>query len=283
MDLSKNNQKYDGVRERGQHIRHIWYGTHCRETRFLGANYPMARTPPNPKVLQVLRICKEEGKRSSKMTWISRFECTDLSRPPQQAFVRQSLSLEQDLARSPQHRRPKCPFSFHSRFGCKKIPQEKGKKTFFIICTKSPDICTKSPDNIQQKCTCTDHKRAGTKVPSTSAHSLYVEWQNCFLTFAKHATSWKNKRTREKPQSGRYLSVKTWVHYGFKYVDDSGDHRQAHPRIWIIYPFCISEVIGCFVVQVWMTRLLARQRNVVKEYSVIWCENRLPRSQVKSS
>jgi hypothetical protein len=49
--------------------------------------------------------------------------------------------------------------------------------------------CTKSPDNIQQKCTCTDHKRAGTKVPSTSAHSLYTEWQNCSSTFAKHATS----------------------------------------------------------------------------------------------
>jgi hypothetical protein len=58
----------------------------------------------------------------------------------------------------------------------------------------------KSPDKIQQKCTCTDHKRAGTKVPSTSAHSLYAEWQYCSLIFAKHATSWdeKGKNARKK-------------------------------------------------------------------------------------
>ncbi len=148
---------------------------------------PMARRPPKRNLLPVLRVCNEGGRRSNKTTWISRFEYTDLPCPSQQASVYQNLSFDPDLSRSPQHRRPKWPFSFHTRFGCKKIPQEKGggndKKRAFL------SKCTKSPDNIQQKCTCTDHKRAGTKVPSTSAHSLYTEWQNCFLIFAKHATS----------------------------------------------------------------------------------------------
>ncbi len=53
---------------------------------------------------------------------ISRFEYTDLSCPSKQASVHQSLSFGQDLPPSPQHRRPKWPFSFHTRFGCKKIP-----------------------------------------------------------------------------------------------------------------------------------------------------------------
>jgi hypothetical protein len=142
----------------------------------------MARRSPKRSLLPVLRICNEGGRRSN--TWISRFEYTDPPCPSQQASVYQSLSFDPDLAWCPQHRRPKWPFSFHTRFGCHKIPQEEG-----ILWNK----CTKSPDNIPEKCTCTDHKRAGTKVPSTSAHSLYTEWQNCLLIFAKHAASLDEK------------------------------------------------------------------------------------------
>jgi hypothetical protein len=52
---------------------------------------------------------------------------------------------------------------------------------------------------------------------------------------------------------------KTWVHDVLKYVDDNSDRRKA-PKRRIIYPFCIAEEIGCFVVQVWMARLLAKKK-----------------------
>jgi hypothetical protein len=68
-----------------------------------------------------------------------------------------------------------------------------------------------------------------------------------------------NKRTPEKSHSGRY-TVETWAHDVLKYVDDSGDQRKAHPRMRIVYPFCISEVIGRFVVQVWMARVLGKTK-----------------------
>jgi hypothetical protein len=53
----------------------------------------------------------------------------------------------------------------------------------------------------------------------------------------------------------RDISVETWVHDFLKYVDDSGNQRKA-PRRRIIDPFSIAEVIGCFVVQVWMACVL---------------------------
>jgi hypothetical protein len=42
----------------------------------------------------------------------------------------------------------------------------------------------------------------------------------------------------------------------------------------IIVPFCIAEVIGCFVVQVWMTRVLGetKQRNEGMGHDLIGCE-----------
>ncbi len=74
-------------------------------------------------------------------------------------------------------------FLFSHSLRLQKDPQEKGKKT-----TRSDSTIL-----LQQKCTCTNHIRAGTKVPPTSAHSLYTEWKNCSLTFATHATSWDEK------------------------------------------------------------------------------------------
>jgi hypothetical protein len=141
----------------------------------------MARRSPKRDMLLLLRICNEGSRLSNKTTWTSGFIYTDPMVPSKQASVYQSLSFEPDL--SPQHRRPKWPFSCHTRFGCKE--KSKCTKTTGSILVSS---CAKGPDNIQQKCTCTDHKRAGTKVPPTSAHSLKVEWQSCSLTFAKHAT-----------------------------------------------------------------------------------------------
>ncbi len=91
-----------------------------------------------------------------------------------------------------------------------------------------------------------------------------------------------NKRTHEKWQLGWsslndssmitkehqrrwsvWWSVETWVHDVPKYVNDLCDHRRAH-KLRIIDPFCIAEVIGCFVVQVWMARLLDEEirRNI---------------------
>ncbi len=68
------------------------------------------------------------------------------------------------------------------------------------------------------------------------------------------------EKKREKKQSGRYISVETWFHDVPKYVDDGGDQRKAKPKMSIIDPFCISEVIGCFVVQVWIARVLGETK-----------------------
>jgi hypothetical protein len=109
---------------------------------------PMARRPPKRNLLPVLRVCNEGGRRSNKTTWISRFEYTDPSGPSQQASVYQNLSVEPDLSRSLQHRRPKWPFSSHTRFGCKKIPQEKGgggnDKLFLVNAQKVHTIFNKN-------------------------------------------------------------------------------------------------------------------------------------------
>ncbi len=56
-----------------------------------------------------------------------------------------------------------------------------------------------------------------------------------------------------------YISVETWVHDVLKYVDDRGDQRKT-PKRRIIEPFGIAEVIGCFVVQVWMARVLGETK-----------------------
>ncbi len=69
------------------------------------------------------------------------------------------------------------------------------------------------------------------------------------------------KRTHEKWQSGWYVSVQTCIHDVLKCVDDSGDERKAQIRFGrIIEPFGIAEVIGCFVVQVWMASLLVEKK-----------------------
>jgi hypothetical protein len=52
----------------------------------------------------------------------------------------------------------------------------------------------------------------------------------------------------------------TWAHDVLKYVDDSGYQRKFYPRTRIIYPFCIPEVVVCFVVQVWMTCVLGETK-----------------------
>ena len=80
-----------------------------------------------------------------------------------------------------------------------------------------------------------------------------------------------NKRTHGKLQSGRYISVETWVHDVLKYVDDGGDHRNGKYSMRIIYPFCIAEVIGYFVVQVWMARVLGetKKRNEGIEHDLM--------------
>ncbi len=71
----------------------------------------------------------------------------------------------------------------------------------------------------------------------------------------------KTKRTREKWQSGRYVSVETWFHDVLKYVDDAGHQRNAQYRIdRIVEPFGIAEVIRCFVVQVGMARVLVKKK-----------------------
>ncbi len=58
--------------------------------------------------------------------------------------------------------------------------------------------------------------------------------------------------------SGRYISVETWVDDVPKNVDYTGDHRKAK-KMRIIEHFRITEVIRCFVVQVWMARVLSRR------------------------
>ena len=90
-------------------------------------------------------------------------------------------------------------------------------------------------------------------------------------------------RTHEKWQSGRYTSVETWVHDVLKYVDDRGDQRKT-PIRRIIEPFGIAEVIGCFVVQVWMACVLGETKKRHEGiYSVIWCENRRNKNVTKVS
>ncbi len=61
-------------------------------------------------------------------------------------------------------------------------------------------------------------------------------------------------------QAGRYLSVETWVHNVLKYVDDTGNQRNPHKGRRIVHPFGIAEVIGRFVVQVWMARFLVKKK-----------------------
>ncbi len=56
------------------------------------------------------------------------------------------------------------------------------------------------------------------------------------------------------------MSVETCGHEVPKYVDAKGDHRKAQIRMRIIQPFCISEVIGRFAVQVWMARVLGETK-----------------------
>jgi hypothetical protein len=70
----------------------------------------------------------------------------------------------------------------------------------------------------------------------------------------------QNERMKNDNQAGRYLSVETWVHNVLKYVDDTGNQRKTGRRRTIIDPFGIAEVIGCFVVQVWMTRVLGETK-----------------------
>ncbi len=89
-----------------------------------GKEIPQKTNAPSATDMQ----CNEGSRRWNKTTWISRIGYTDPSAPPQQASVYQSLSFDPDLARSPQYRRPKWPFSFHTRFGCNKIPEEKDPK-----------------------------------------------------------------------------------------------------------------------------------------------------------
>jgi hypothetical protein len=162
---------------------------HCTPKIGKGLSLPMdsiARRSPKRVVLPLLRICNKGSSRSNKTTWISRFEllthCFHHSKhlcikafllnrillDPRNAGVPNGLSLA-TLASAAKRSRPT-------------ERKENDKKRVFF------NKCTKSPDKIQQKCTCTNHIRAGTKVPSTSAHSLYAEWQTCSLTFAKHAT-----------------------------------------------------------------------------------------------
>ncbi len=62
-------------------------------------------------------------------------------------------------------------------------------------------------------------------------------------------------------RSGRYISVETCAHDVLKTVDGTGDRRKAKRiTMRIIERFCISEVIRCFVVQVWMARLLGEPK-----------------------
>ena len=70
----------------------------------------------------------------------------------------------------------------------------------------------------------------------------------------------QNERMNNDNQAGRYLSVETWVHDVLKYVDDTGNQRSTQHRRRIVDPFGIAEVIGCFVVQVWMARLLGETK-----------------------
>ncbi len=69
----------------------------------------------------------------------------------------------------------------------------------------------------------------------------------------------------------RYISVETWFHEVLKYGDERGDRRKARRRMRIIEPFCISEEIGCFVVQVWMARVLGetKKRNEGIEHDLM--------------
>jgi hypothetical protein len=56
-------------------------------------------------------------------------------------------------------------------------------------------------------------------------------------------------------------AVETWVHDVLKHFDDTGDQRKAQPRrMRVIGPFCVSEVIVCFAVQVRMARVLGETK-----------------------
>jgi hypothetical protein len=70
----------------------------------------------------------------------------------------------------------------------------------------------------------------------------------------------KGRMKNDNHESWRYISVETWFHDVLKYFDDTGDQRKAHPRTRIIDKFGISKVIGCFVVQVWMARVLCETK-----------------------
>jgi hypothetical protein len=72
--------------------------------------------------------------------------------------------------------------------------------------------------------------------------------------------------TKHGNQGGMFQYKQTWVHDVLKHVDDSGDQRKAI-KTDIIEHFCIAEVVKCFVVQVWMARVLGekRKRNEGKE------------------
>ncbi len=235
---------------------------------------PMARRSPRWNLLPVLRICNEGGRRSNNTTWISRFGKTDPPCPSQQASVYQSLSLEPDLSWSPQHRRPKCPFSFHTHFGWKKIPHRKKKKKRLINARKSRQCSTKNVlartiKGQEQKFRRLLHILCIPNGKIASWHSQSMLRRE--MRKAKGCEK-QMKRTYEKWQWGRHPSVETWVHDFLEYVDDSGDQRKWHPRMNVINPFCISEVIGCFAVQVWMTRVLGatKKRNEGIWRDLVW-------------
>ncbi len=70
----------------------------------------------------------------------------------------------------------------------------------------------------------------------------------------------KKKERMKNDTHQRYISVETWFHALPKNVDDTGDHRKAKKIMRIIELFCITEVIRCFVVQVWMARVLGEPK-----------------------
>jgi hypothetical protein len=181
--------------------------------------------------------------------------------------VYQSLSFDPDLAWSPQHRRPKRPFSFHTRFGCKKdhIAEEKNPTWSVLFLVNAQQIQTRFNKNVLAR-TIKEQKQRFHRL-------LHILWKTNGTIAPWHSPSILRRQMRRarmrktnnknalEMASGRYVSVKTCVHDLLKYVDDTGDRRKAQNRIdRIIDPFGIAEVIGCFVVQVWMARFLVKKK-----------------------
>ena len=134
---------------------------------------------------------------------------------------------------------------------------------------------------IQQKCTRTRTIKGQEQRFRRLLHMLWMSngknapWHSpSMLRHEMRKARMRNisKSAREKWHSGRYIPVETWVQDVLKYVDDSGDQRKSPRRMRIIYPFWISEVIGCFVVQVWMARVLGetKKRHEGIERDLMW-------------